>query len=372
MEKRSRAAGTGSVKVNHDYFSLSSRWDNLNYFLAQGHVISHVIDRIKWHLCPRLFITPSFPTHLEIEAASACQMRCPMCKTTEMIDRGIDFFGVMEMDLYKRIIDEASTRPLFSVKLSWRGEPLLNPRIVDMVAYAKERGVKDVAFLSNGERLSPELSEELVRAGLDWISISFDGMGEVYNRIRKPAVFDETVAKIKDLRAVRDRLGMKKPLIRVQSVHSAIRGREGEFLALWRGVADRVNFIADQKRSTDQKDYRQDPYYICPAPWQRMCISWDGKVVQCYGDYMEGNVLGNVNSSSLYDIWHGGPFRELRRLMKECRRLATKPCRTCSDGGLTEEEEVVVDGRRIRAARYVHQAVDVKTMESGMGRADEK
>ena len=40
----------------------------------------------------------------------------------------------------------------------------------------------------------------------------------------------------------------------------------------------------------------------------------------------------------------------------------TKPCLTCSDGGVTEEEEVVVGGRRIRAARYVHQDIDVKTL----------
>ena len=51
-----------------------------------------------------------------------------------------------------------------------------------MVSYAKHKGIKDVAFLSNVERLNPKLTEELIDAGLDWISISFDGMGEVYNK----------------------------------------------------------------------------------------------------------------------------------------------------------------------------------------------
>ena len=36
-----------------------------------------------------------------------------------------------------------------------------------------------------------------MRAGLDWISISVDGTGETYERIRNPLKFDETVAKIK-------------------------------------------------------------------------------------------------------------------------------------------------------------------------------
>jgi radical SAM protein with 4Fe4S-binding SPASM domain len=354
----------GSVKINHDYFSISTRWGNLKYFLGQGHLVSHLIDRIKWRYFPRYFIVPSFPTHLEIEASSACQMRCPMCKTAQMVQKGIKNFGLMDLGLFKKIIDECRSEPLFSIKLSWRGEPLLNPHIVEMVAYAKEKGIKDVAFLSNGERLNPVLAQELVKCGLDWISISFDGLRETYNKIRKPAIFEETLEKVRFLRQCREQARQRKPLIRIQSVHSAIRGEELVFLKLWEGIADRVNIIADQKRSIEEKDYIHDPYYICPAPWQRMCISWDGKVVQCYGDYLEGNILGRVGEKSLKAIWKDQPFQELRHLMKNCQRLVTKPCRTCSDGGVTEEEEVVLGDRVVKAVHYVHQGITVKDLDS--------
>lgn len=360
------ARQSGKVKINHDYFSISNRRDNLRYFLRQGHIISHLVDRIKWNYFPKFFLLPSFPTHLEIEASSACQMRCPMCKTAEMIKKGIINAGLMDFELYKKIIDDCSREPLHSIKLSWRGEPLLNPRIVEMIVYAKQQGIRDVAFLSNGERLHPELIEALIDSGLDWISISFDGMGEIYNRIRKPAIFEETLEKIRYFRAYRDRRQKIKPLIRIQSVHSAIRGREGDFLKLWEGVADRVNIIADQKRSTEEKDYIHDPDYICPSPWQRMCIAWDGKVVQCYGDYLEGNILGNVSEKSLRAIWKDKPFQELRLLMKQGKRLLTKPCRTCSDGGIIEREEIILGDRVVEAARYVHQGIDVKEMNSSL------
>ena len=354
------------MKINYDYFSLSNTWENISYFVRQGTLVSHLVDRARWHYCPRYFMALSFPTHLEIEVSSACQMRCPMCKTTEMVKNNIDFFGFMDLDLYKKIIDECARSPLYSIKLSWRGEPLLNPNIVEMVSYAKRAGIKDVAFLSNGERLNPELAKDLINAGLDWISISFDGMEDVYNRVRRPAVFKETVEKVKQIRICRDKFRRKKPLIRVQSVRSAIQGRESEFLKLWEGIADRVNFIADQKRSLEYKDYKHDPSYICPSPWQRMCISWDGRVAQCYGDYMMGNILGDVNVKSIQEIWRDKPFMELRRLIKAGRRLETLPCRTCSDGGITETEEVVVNGRTIKAARYVHQGIDVKGLNSGL------
>jgi radical SAM protein with 4Fe4S-binding SPASM domain len=354
------------VKINHDYFSISTRWDNLRYFLRQGHVLAHLVDRVKWHYFPRYFIVPRFPTHLEVEASSACQMRCPMCKTVEMMKSGIFHTGVMGFELYKKIIADCRGEPLHSIKLSWRGEPLLNPNIVEMIVYAKQHGIRDVAFLTNGERLNPNLTAQLVDSGLDWLSISFDGMGDVYNRIRKPAIYEETLEKIRYLRSYRDSRRRIKPLIRIQSVHSAIRGKETEFLKLWDGVADRVNIIADQIRSVSEKDYVHDPNYICPAPWQRMCITWDGKVVQCFGDYLEDNILGNVNQKSLGAIWKDAPFQELRQLIKRGERLRTKPCRTCSDDGVIEEEEIILGDRVVKAAHYTHQGIDVKEMNSSL------
>lgn len=351
------------VKINHDYFSFNSFFENIRSFVLQGHVASHVIDRIKWYYCPRFFITPPSPTHLEVEASSACQMRCPMCKRTDMVKKGIMSSGSMAIDLYKKIIDEASSLAVYSIKLSWRGEPLLNKSIVEMVRYAKEKGIKDVAFLTNGEQLREELSRDLIEAGLDWLSISADGIGDIYNSIRKPAIFEETFEKVSFIRKVRDDIGSKKPLIRVQSVHSAIRSQEEEFFAKWKGVADRINFIADQIRSIDKKDYRHDPEFICPSPWQRMCIAWNGKVVQCYGDYMEGNVLGDLNQNTLKEIWDGDKFNRLREQMKSGRRLETEPCKTCSDGGVIEGEDVIIEGRKVKAGRYVEQSVDVRKMD---------
>ena len=37
--------------------------------------------------------------------------------------------------------------------------------------------------MANGSTL--KTAKALVDSGLDWISISFDGMGEIYNRIQK-------------------------------------------------------------------------------------------------------------------------------------------------------------------------------------------
>ena len=113
------------------------------------------------------------------------------------------FKGIMKMDLYKKIIDEASENNVYSIKLSWRGEPLLNPNLVEMIDTQK-KGIKDVAFLTNAELLTEKKSKELVESGLDWISISADGTDEIYNKIRFPAKFEETIEKIKYLKRLRN------------------------------------------------------------------------------------------------------------------------------------------------------------------------
>ena len=333
----------------HDYFSLNDTWDRMKYFLNRGHFVRHIKDRLYFRIFPKFKIVPPFPTHLEIESASACQMRCPMCYTTYM-DNNLK--GIMKLDLFVKIVDEAVARGVYSIKLSWRGEALLNKNIVRMVRYAKEKGIPDVAFLSNAERLTPELSEELIDAGLDWISFSFDGFKETYDVIRAPAKFEETVQRIRMLREKRDAKHSQKPLIRVQSIYSAIKHDPDGFKQIWDNVADSCNFIADQIRSFEEGKINHNPFYQCPTPWQRMAIAYDGKVHQCISDYAGMNILGDVNVKSLHEIWHDRPFRELRRSFNRFRYLDNAACRICSDGAVTESAIVKIDGHKKNVVVY--------------------
>lgn len=349
------------VRHEHDYFSLNSKREIARNFIKRGHILRHVIDRFKWYYGPNLFLVFPFPTHLEIEASNRCQMKCPMCGRHLMKTQKQ---GDMELGLFKKIIDECSRESVYSVKLSWRGEPLLNPDIVKMVAYAKQKGVRDVAFLTNGERLNNKLTEELIDAGLDWISISIDGLDSTYEKIRYPAKFRDIVEKLKYIRLARERRGREKPIIRVQSIWAAIKKEPKAFYAFWSPIADKVNFISDQKRSSDAKEYRLDPSFICPTPWQRMCIMWDGRVSQCKSDYLEGNILGDVKTQSLKEIWHGDKFNELRALMKKRQRMKLAPCRVCPDGNISRKKIVDVGGKPMEIELYENHDLDVEKLDA--------
>ena len=188
------------MEINKNMIYFSSRFEKLKFELKRGHghLGSYILDRMRWHLNPRLKHVSKFPTHVDIEASSACNLNCPMCYT--VTDEFKEQVSRMHMDfeLFKKLIDEcASYSSNYSVRLSWRGEPFLHPKFDEMVRYAKKAGIKEVSTLTHGGFLDPERFEKLMKAGLDWLSISVDGTGETYEQIRNPLKFEETVDKIR-------------------------------------------------------------------------------------------------------------------------------------------------------------------------------
>ena len=53
-----------------------------------------------------------------------------------------------------------------------------------MIKYAKDAGIKEVSSLTHGGMLNEEKFRKLIDLNLDWLTISFDGIGETYNKIR--------------------------------------------------------------------------------------------------------------------------------------------------------------------------------------------
>lgn len=323
--------------INPDILFPETKLQKFKYFVQQGHLFAHLIDRFKWHCYPQWHFTDRFPSHLDLEVTNACQMACPMCYRHKM---GVGV-GFMAFDFYTRMIDEGVRYGIYSVKLSWRGEPLLHPKIIEMVEYAKRKGVKEVAFLTNGERLNKDMAEGLIKAGLDWFSVSFDGLGETYNMIRKPAVFEETVDKIMYVTNYKRKYGLRRPFARVQTIWWAVKDDPEKFMDFWKDKVDRVLFLANLETLGEKKNH--DINFICQSPWQRMNITWNGKVAQCHSDYPEFNILGDANAESLYDIWHGKKFKEVRNLHVTKNRLKLECCRNCSYGLKMTETKVRID-----------------------------
>ena len=123
------------------------------------------------------------PFIIFVDPASACNFKCTFCPTghRDMIAETGRFQGVMKLELFQKIIDDlgAFDKPIKVLRMYKDGEPFLNKRLADMVAYAKKSGHVDyIDTTTNGTFLSPERVGPVLEAGIDKINISVDGMTE--------------------------------------------------------------------------------------------------------------------------------------------------------------------------------------------------
>ena len=94
----------------------------------------------------------------------------------------------MTMDLFQRAVDQAKEFPdrIKKFELYFFGEPLCNPLLPQMIAYARKADVAEtIDFTTNGLLFSKEKVDELVANGMpDTIRISLQGLDEeAYFRI---------------------------------------------------------------------------------------------------------------------------------------------------------------------------------------------
>ena len=296
------------------------------------------VYRNKWTVNPKNFIVNDAPLHLDIEPTNACNLKCPMCPRTVLLNdenTNSNFhIGSMNMNTFKRIIDEAVDIGVYSVKLNWLGEPLVHSNIVDMVAYAKEKGIIDVMFNTNAVLLTEDISRRLIEAGLDKIFFSFDSpLKEKYEQIRIGAKFEDTLNNIIGFTKIRTEMRKIHPLTRVSMVlMESNRGEYDEYIRIFQDIVDTVAYVEYRDPAGNEIDetkvYEQG--FACSQLWQRMFIAWDGEVIPCCIDSQRESVMGNINKDTIKDIWNNEVYSKIRKLHKSGMCFEMDLCRKCA------------------------------------------
>lgn len=283
--------------------------------------------REKWKKRPENFHIGEFPLFVDIEATSACNLRCPFCATTfrgKVIKKGFVTF-----DAVKRIIDEGVSNNLYGVKFNIRGEPLLHPEIHEFVKYAKQRGLIDVYFNSNAMLLTDDIARKLIDAGLDRLSISFEGITkDVYEKYRVGAKYETVLSNIEKIQSLKKKLGVKHPKIRIQTVMlPEIVSAFEQYKSFWSKIADEVGFL-DYKEMKVKKKGIEYPW-ACPQIWQRMAVWWDGTILPCNHDDDGMLAFGNIHEVSIKDLWRSSFLNDIRDKHKNGMAHAVPACDGC-------------------------------------------
>lgn len=317
------------ISVNSFQKSFDSTIRNLAFFWNQGHPIKHAFNRYQWYMYPKMNKVAPFPLHVDLETTAKCNLRCPMCPGRHISNEEYSGRGHMDLDLYKKLVDECARHHVFSIRLSWRGEALVNPKFAEYVYYAKVvKKIPNVSFLTNGCLLKGELAEQLIEYGVNYISVSIDGMGNMYEQIRHPIKFDTIYENLKAFKELKENKNTRKPVVRITTLWPAIARNPREFYEKLIPVCDKIvyNPLKDYSITEPQKEH-----FICQFPWERLFVAFNGDLQPC-SNTKEGFVIGNVAENSLEEIWHSSKMNELRRLHIHGKRREVFPCNQCSYG----------------------------------------
>ncbi|MHC9061740.1 radical SAM protein [Nitrospira sp. CMX1] len=196
------------------------------------------------------------PLFVSLEVTYICNLKCQMCslvsgemvtkagqrKNPELIEPDGSLRQEISTDEYLKLIQQMSKAGVKAVKLTGR-EPALRKDILTL-ANAVKRGGMHLSMISNGSA-KPDIYTELVRIGLDSITISVDGTEHVHDQIRGMiGSFAKTQAAIDALIKEKKITGRPKPRIGVTCAVSALNQRDlGNLAELFKdSEIDDLNF----------------------------------------------------------------------------------------------------------------------------------
>jgi len=328
------------IKINHRYSEteLDDSWkscygkDYWNY-------------RKLWQEIPKNQIQTKFPMHLDIEITNHCNLLCPMCPRTLMIQKGqkqktyyVDF------NVFKTAIDQGIGKGLYAVNLNAAGETLFHTEIVKMVQYAKENGVLDIMFHTNATLLDEKTSQDLIAAGLDKLIVSFDSpVKEHYEKIRIGANFDKVVENVHRFAALKKENYKTTPQLRINMVVMKENEHEKEMMIdFWKGIANGIGFLGCIDPLSIDKDDRSikgkkyDQHFCCEKLWQRLTIDHNGDIKMCHMDEYNKMLLGNIFTDDIEDVWNGDTLNKIRQKHLTGKIQEIAPCQIC---GLPASQE---------------------------------
>jgi MoaA/NifB/PqqE/SkfB family radical SAM enzyme len=282
-----------------------------------------------------------FPMMLVLSFVYPCNAECPHCPyTNSNIRDSYKDVPYMPADIFRKIADEAGPHGAY-LRISGGGEPMLHPKSVELLTYAKRVGCR-IGLITNGSAFTEGKSTALLESGIDMIEFSVDACDPAtYGIVRKGLKWDRLLRNARRMLEIRNRLGSPSKIVAsgVNQVGVDIDAVE----RFWRDSVGVDNFIKrkfltwgentqlDDSRSADATPYIDTEAVPCPFIFERLNIDSRGNVMVCGYDIAANTSMGRVGQQTIHDIWHGEGFRHYRDMHLARRGGEIPMCATCPD-----------------------------------------
>lgn len=260
------------------------------------------------------------PAVLVIEPTNRCNMRCVMCPQEQQLQ-----VGDMSVEVLECIVNQL-TQSVKYIQFYFVGEPTLHPTLPEMIELIKRNSSAKVEVSTNLVALRRrECAERFLISGVDRVLCCIEGFSEVSHKaLRKTGSFSHACNTVHMLADIKRRRRLLVDIIVkcIETVHN--QGEISDFTAYWQsvhGVTPSVTWMNTWAASMPHLGsigvhggpnalYHRSP---CAEIWNKMVIRWNGTVVICCHDWSSQVPLGQIQSSTLLEIWNGHIINGIRK-----------------------------------------------------------
>ncbi|MCL2787144.1 MAG: SPASM domain-containing protein [Micrococcales bacterium] len=290
----------------------------------------------------------SFPTCTQVTLLHGpCNARCLACPVGRVQFGDADAaskaefsrerWRTMPWEVFTTVADEVGSHPEAWLRLHARGEPLLHPRFVDMIAYAKNVGVTCVQAFTNAIALTEPRARTILETGLDTLECSVHGHDRTYEALMRTTRFEQVKANILGFLALRDALGAPTRVVVSAVDQPLFQPDKADHQAFWERHADAVIYRPYHSwgnRIDTGCSSVPETRHPCSQLWNRCTVGPTGNVLACFNSWTEEptEVLGNVldPKTTIADLWQSARFGELRT-DHAAGRYTLPCCANCTD-----------------------------------------
>jgi len=286
------------------------------------------------------------PLSLHIFPAHVCNFKCSYCLHSlppgKLLKKGFKK-SLLDFSLFSKLVNDAtafSERFKVLILAGW-GEPLIHPQIAEMVEYAKRKKIAErIEVVSNGLLLNREMSRALVKAGIDRIRISIQGLDskKCLEMAGVEIDYDVLMRNIEYFFAHRE-----KAKLFVKTVDAALPAKADRemFCARFGNISDEIAIeqVIPAIRDIDYSKFHSkfskrhcggnaDRVSVCPFPFYMSVVHPDGNYAPCCMPYLPVD-FGNVGDTAITAIWKGEVLRRFRIAHLKGEKGGTSVCRSC-------------------------------------------
>lgn len=269
--------------------------------------------------------TVTKPWTVKIELTEGCNLMCPFCGI-HSIRKKAGSYKLMNIKTANIVADDiAYFCPTARIEIEGHGEPLLNPKYIEILFILRSALPKtQIQVTSNGMILKNKMADKIpeilslvdfmildtYKINRDWMRKEVSDLSGVnvidyFSPDNKISPYANFHRKLRNTIFLMDDLLMHSGEKKTRSLHNSA------------GNNPMIGPVPEPLHKT------------CTTPYREAFICHDGFIPLCCLDFGREFKAGNIYDKSLYDIWLGPRMEAVRKVLS-IRYRGFSPCSRCS------------------------------------------